>query len=116
MFLSFFSGLIDCFPLIIPFIFSMGHGNLLLFLTYSLIFLTCTSFLGSLSVGDTVLTRYPYNFNGVHNSVTYTPDSSCQKQQTSFSYISSDPTAKDPLQVVIKVGLKFEIFILQLFY
>ena len=43
---------------------------------------TSTFSLGSLSVGNTVLTRYPYNFDGVRTSVTYTPDSSCQKQQT----------------------------------
>ena len=55
------------------------------------------------------MTKFPYHVDGTIDSVMYTPDSSCKKQQTSFSYISSDRTAKDPLQVVIKVQ-NLEIF------
>ena len=64
-------------------------------------------------VGNTTMTKFPYHVDGTIDSVMYTPDSSCKKQQTSFSYISSDRTAKDPLQVVIKVqNLEFFFYFL----
>lgn len=60
---------------------------------------------GSIMVANQTLraTDLPYSVSRAVSAVMYVPDRSCKKQQTIFSYMSSDPFTVDPLEVIIKV-------------
>ena len=58
---------------------------------------------GFLSVGNETVSMLPYSIDSLTSKVTYAPDSSCKKQQTSFKYKSSDPKQLNDVEVIIKV-------------
>ena len=54
-------------------------------------------------VDNETVRHTPYIIQNSQSMVMYTPDSSCRKRETAFSYISSDPSQAAALEVVIKV-------------